>query len=351
MKTKMRKFLLPAAAAFALAFAAQSQAQEARSFPAPTTVSEQMAATVTAPPSQVWLKAPADAKEWSELQKRNAEGGAKLALGLAQRTGVKIEEGKIAGVTVRTLTPPAIDEDKKDKIIYAIHGGGYVLGGGAGGVTEGLLMAHFGHYKVIAVDYRLAPEHPYPAAIEDAFAVYKELVKQYGAENIAVLGTSTGGAMTLILALQAIQSGTPLPAALMSGTPWTEIGKVGDSYFTNDGVDNVLVTYDGLIDASAKAYANGADYKDPLVSPMYAKDEDLAKFPPTLLFSGTRDLFLSNTARMHERLLLNDAEAELIVYEAMSHAQYYLNFEAPETATHYELLCQFLDKNLLKAKK
>ena len=193
----------------------------------------------------------------------------------------------------------------------------------------------------------MAPDHPFPAAIDDAFSVYKELVKEYGAENIAVFGTSTGGAMTLILSLQAHEAGISQPKALVSGTPWADLDKIGDSYFVNDGVDNVLGNYDHLIKAAAQAYANGADLKDPLLSPVYASDEALKNFPSTLLISGTRDLFLSNTVRMHKRLLLNDVNTDLVVYEALSHAQYYLNANAPETIEHYEIINKFLDKNFV----
>ncbi len=345
---KTRKIILAFTAVIALAFAAQSGAEEARRFPAPATVSPQMARTVEAKASSFWYREPKTAEEWDAAIKGFEKSGGKYALEIAAKYGVSITEEKIAGVTVRMLAPKAVDADKKDKIIYFIHGGGYVFGGGESGTTEGTHMAYYGRCNVAAVDYRLAPEHPYPAAIDDAFAVYKELVKKYGAENIAVLGTSTGGAMTLILALQAIEAGAPLPAALIAGTPWSDMDKIGDTYFTNDGVDNVLGTYDRLVKASAEAYADGADYKDPLLSPVYADDADLAKFPPTLLISGTRDLFLSNTARMHTRLLLNGADSELIVYEALSHAQYYLNTDAPETADHYKLLTQYLDEYLLK---
>lgn len=344
---KMKRVVLTFIAAAALCAASAAGADEARHFPAPSTVSPEMAAAVNVKAGALWYSDPKSGDEWRAIQKSFEDMGGKGAATLAEKFGVTITEEKIAGVTVRTLTPQTVDEDKKDKIIYYIHGGGYVLGGGAAGTAEGVLMAALDNYKVAAVDYRLAPQHPYPAAIDDAFAVYKELVKKYGADNIAVLGTSTGGAMTLILALQCIQNGVPTPAALISGTPWSDMDKIGDSYVTNDGVDNVLGTYGHLLKAAAGAYARGADLKEPLISPVYAKDGELAKFPPTLLVTGTRDLFLSNTARMHKRLLMNGAEAELLVYEALSHAQYYLVPEAPETNDHYKLMDMFLDEHFL----
>lgn len=345
---KMKRFILTFAAIAAICAASAAGADEARHFPAPSTVSPEMAAAVDKKAGELWYSEPKSVEEWNKITGGYTEWAAPHAVETAKQLGVTITEEKIAGVTVRTLTPKTIDEDKKDKIIYYIHGGGYVFGEGVAGTTEGTLMAYYNNYKVVAVDYRLAPEHPYPAAIDDAFAVYKELVKKYGAENIAVLGTSTGGAMTLILALQAIEGGVPVPAALISGTPWSDMDKIGDSYVTNDGVDNILGTYDHLIKASAEVYANGADLKDPLISPIYAKGEELAQFPPTLLVTGTRDLFLSNTARMHKLLLMNGAEAELLVYEAMSHAQYYLVPDAPETADHHKLMDMFLDEHFLK---
>ena len=255
-----------------------------------------------------------------------------------------MQEGSLGGVRVYTLTPEKLAKDKAGKVIFYIHGGGYILGHGVAGIGEAVLMAGLEGYKVVCVDYRMAPEHPYPAAIDDAFRAYKALLETTPAENVAVFGTSTGGGMTLVLGIQAARAGVPMPAALIAGTPWADLTKTGDSYVTMEGVDNILGTYDGLIRTAAELYAGGADMKDPLLSPVYAEEATLAKFPPTLLVSGTRDLFLSNTVRMHERLLLADRHAELIVYEALSHAQYYLNPKAPETKTHYRLLGKFLER-------
>lgn len=313
-------------------------------FPAPTTVSETMAAAVAAPVADLWIKAPKSVSDWQAIASEYAETVGQSALNQAKALDVDVQTTQIASVNVNVLTPKSIDQGKADKIIFYIHGGGYVLGDGISGIVEALPMASDHHYKVFCVDYRMALEFPFPAAIDDAFAVYQELVKSYGADNIAVMGTSTGGAMALILALQAHAAKVNMPAALISGTPWSDMDKIGDSYFVNDGVDNVLGTYDGLIKTAVDYYAQGHDLKDPLLSPVYASDDALQAFPPTLLISGTRDLFLSNTVRMHTRLLLNKAPAELIVYEALSHAQYYFVANAPETENHYRLLGDFLNR-------
>lgn len=343
----MKKRLVLLIAALATLYPAPVFAEAARRFPVPDTVSPQMAQSVKAPAPLLWSSKPENPDEWRALTEEAFKAGEKSAKALADRLKLSVKKEVIAGVPVYIITPPQIDEDKKDKILYFIHGGGYVLGAGMSGTPEGLLMAHYNHYRVAAVDYRMAPDFPFPAAIEDAFAAYKAIAEKYGAQNIAVFGTSTGGAMTLILALQALKAGAPLPKALISGTPWADLGKTGDSYFTNDGVDNVLGTYDHLLKAAAETYAAGEDFKNPLLSPVYADGSALGRFPPTLLVSGTRDLFLSNTVRMHLRLLENGAEASLIVYEALSHAQYYLDADAPETAVHYRLLGGFLAKHLL----
>lgn len=343
----MRKPLISFLIISTLAFTGLSYAHPEH-YPAPSTVSEQLAVSVNAPSAALWLNNPKSTQEWQAIAKNYAQESGKAALTAAKASHVTVSEQQLAGVPVFTLTPPKIDKAKSDKVIYYIHGGGYILGHGVGQISEALPLAAEHGYRVVSVDYRMAPENPFPAAIDDAFTVYRELVKTYDAQNIAVYGTSTGGAMTLILALQAAQANVTQPAALISGTPWADMDKIGDTYVTNEKVDNILTTYDALIRYAANVYSNGHNLKDPLISPVYAKTEDLKQFPATLLISGTRDLFLSNTVRMHKRLLMEKVHAELVVYEAMSHAQYYLNPQAPETADHYKILDQFLSRTLLK---
>ncbi len=204
------------------------------------------------------------------------------------------------------------------------------------------MMAGIGKFRVVYADYRLAPDFPYPAAIDDAVKVYRGLLETMPAERIGVFGTSTGGAMTLILTLRARAEGLPLPAAIAPGTPWTDLTKTGDSYFVNEGVDNVLISYDGWLGEAARVYAGGHDLKDPMLSPVYG---DVSGFPPTLLTSGTRDLFLSNTVRMHLKLRQAGVPADLIVFEGLSHAQYHMAL-MPEATFHFTELGRFFGRNL-----
>jgi acetyl esterase/lipase len=189
----------------------------------------------------------------------------------------------------------------------------------------------------------MPPDFPYPAAMDDAMALYKEVVKTTSAKKVGVFGTSTGGGMTLALVLRAKSEGLPLPAAIAPGTPWSDMTKTGDTYFANEMVDNVLVSNDGWLGDAANLYANGHDLKDPMLSPVYG---DLQGFPPTILTSGTRDLFLSNTVRVHRKLRAAGVVADLIVFEGQSHAQYLFAPDAPESKEHFTEVGAFFDKYL-----
>jgi monoterpene epsilon-lactone hydrolase len=226
-----------------------------------------------------------------------------------------------------------------------VHGGGYVFGPGEAATREAILMAGFGKFKVISIDYRMPPDFPYPAAMDDAMAVWKEVVKTNEAKKMAIFGTSTGGGMTLAMVLRARTEGLPLPGATAPGTPWSDMTKTGDTFFTNEKVDNILVSNEGWLGDAAKLYANGHDLKDPQLSPIYG---DLAGFPPTILTSGTRDLFLSNTVRVHRKLRQAGVVADLHVFEGQSHAQYAGDPDAPETKEHFGELTAFFDRHLAK---
>jgi monoterpene epsilon-lactone hydrolase len=316
-----------------------------RDVPVPETVSPAMQAVIARPLSPIWNAHPKSAEEWKTLVAKLAADTVATLPDMRQRLGVKVEPTTIAGVKTFIVTPEKIAEHNRGRLLFHLHGGGYVLAPGEAGTREAILAAGYIGIKAISVDYRMPPDFPYPAAMDDAMAVWKEVIKTTDPKKIAVFGTSTGGGMTLALALRAKQEGVALPAATAPGTPWSDMTKTGDTFFTNEMVDNVLVSNDGWLGDAAKLYAAGHDLRDPQLSPVYG---DFQGFPPTILTSGTRDLFLSNTVRVHRKLRAAGVEAELIVFEGQSHAQYYADPFGPETKEHFAELAQFFDRHLAK---
>ena len=340
-------FFCGALLAFALCFNVSARDIPARSLPLPEAASPELKKAIEADASAIpWQLEPKDAAAWKELVQRAAAMTEKHVPGLLKLLEVKCEKSTLGGVPVFLLEPRALPAAHADKVLLFFHGGGYVFSPGMAGLPEGIYMAAIGKYRVVAVDYRMAPDAPYPAALDDAVAVYKALLTSHPAKNIGVFGSSTGGGMTLALCLRAKKEGLPMPGAIAPGTPWSDLSKTGDSYFANAHVDDVLVRYEGLLEGMAKAYAAGHDLKEPLLSPIYG---DMKDFPPTILGTGTRDLFLSNTARTHRKLREAGVMADLLVIEGLSHWQYVLlPPNAPETQYYFSEVAKFFETHLGK---
>lgn len=312
--------------------------------PVPNTVSHQLQRLIASPAPSWWDNQPQSTEEWKLMVRERAQAVSVLLPNLHKKMHVSVQKDEMAGIPIYWVTPKTIHPRNRSRILLHFHGGGYVFNPGEAGTLEAIYMAGYGNIKVISVDYRMPPDYPYPAAIDDAVAVYRELLKTYPADKIGVFGLSTGGGITLSLILRAKQEKLPLPAAIAPGTPWTDLTKTGDSYYTNDGIDNFLVSYDGWLQKAALLYANGHNLKDPFLSPIYG---NVKGFPPTLLTAGTRDLFLSNTVRMHLKLRKEGVIADLIIFEGLSHAQYcMMEYDAPETVFHFTQLSQFFDQYL-----
>jgi acetyl esterase/lipase len=171
---------------------------------------------------------------------------------------------------------------------------------------------------VWAVDYRMPPDHPHPAPLDDCVTAYRALLEVREPHEVVVGGASAGGNLAAALILRARDEGLPLPAAAVLITPELDLTESGDSFRTNLGVDTVLAR--SLMPANL-LYASGHDLADPYLSPLFG---DFTKgFPPTLLACGTRDLFLSNTVRMHRALRAAGVSAELHVQEAAPHGGFF----------------------------
>jgi acetyl esterase/lipase len=316
----------------------------ARVIPVPQDVSAQAQALVGAPyRAPAWDANPGSADAWRTLVTKLADAAIPGVRHSEEVLGVTVQPATIGGVKAFILTPKQMPPLHQNQLIINVHGGGYVYGPGESGLQEAVLLCGIGGYKVIEFDYRMPPDAPYPAAMDDAMAVYRAALQMTDPAHLAIEGTSTGGGMTLAMILRAKAEGLPLPAAIAPGTPWADLTETGDSYRTNEWVDSVLVSYDGYLTHAAQLYANGHDLKDPQLSPIYG---DFHGFPPTFLTTGTRDLFLSNTVRTQRKLRQAGVTAELNVFEGFSHAQYLFDVSAPETREAFGDIAAFFDRYL-----
>lgn len=314
-----------------------------RSLPVPDTVSPQMQRIIGEPLSLRWKLQPESAADWKAIVDKATLATVAGLPRLRDALGVTVESGTLGGVHVFVVTPKSIPRRNKDRVLLHFHGGFRVFNPGEAGTAEAIFMAGFGGFRVISVDYRMPPDFPFPAALDDAVSVYRDVLKSTPAQKIGIFGTSAGGSLIFTTLLRAKMENMPMPGAIAPGTPTVDLTKTGDSLFTNAMVDNVLVTQDGFIRATALLYASGRDLKDPLLSPIYG---DVHGFPPTILTSGTRDLYLSNTVRMHRKLRAAGVEALLQVWEGQSHAQYIRDVNAPETKEYHDEVARFFDQHL-----
>jgi acetyl esterase/lipase len=286
--------------------------------------------------------APTTTAEWKARVEEAARATIATLPELRAKLGVSVEATTIAGVKAFIVSPRQARNPRHT--LLHLHGGVRVLNPGEAGTREAILMAGLGGFKSISVDYRMPPDFPFPAALDDAVAVYRELLRSLEPRSLGVYGTSAGGSLTLTTLLRAKMEGLPMPGAIAPGTPTVDLSRTGDSLFTNCFVDNVLGTQDGFIRETAILYANGRDLKDPLLSPIYG---DVTGFPPAILTTGTRDLYLSNTVRMHRKLRAAGVEAVLQAWEGQSHAQYLADVDAPETREYHEEVARFFDRHLV----
>ena len=317
----------------------------AKTIRVPDTVSPALQAIIAQPLRTNWDKPPTTPDGWKQLSDGFATLAAPQIGPMSERLRVSVAPTTIDGVRAYTITPADMPAANRDRIAIHVHGGCYVLNPREAALPEAMLLAGFGRMTVIAVDYRMPPEAFFPAALDDGMTVYKAVLRTTAPGRIAVFGSSAGGALTLEMMLRAKADGLPLPGAIAPGTPMSDATQRGDSFQTNAMVDNVLVSPTGFCDAATKFYAAGHDLADPLLSPI---NGDVRGFPPTILTTGTRDLLLSNTVRMHRKLRQAGVEAALQVFEGQSHAQFYRDDRIPEVREAFEEIASFFDRHLAR---
>jgi len=287
----------------------------ARAIEPPVTISTEartaLAAGATTPP----ISRPAlnDLEGWRRAKEASEAFWEPLAAQMLAACRCRIETQRISGVTTYRCTPAEPDNASQPLYLY-FHGGAFVFGAGRFAMAFGAKAADELGMTTLSVDYRTPPEHPFPAALEDGFAVYRELFAGAAGRRIVVGGVSAGANVAAAVTLLIRDWGLPPPAALVLLTPEVDLTEAGDTFRTNELLDVFLKA--GLPECNA-LYAAGHELTDPYLSPLFA---DFARgFPPTLIQSGTRDLFLSNSVLMHRKLRRAGIEAELHVWEAMPH--------------------------------
>lgn len=314
---------------------AEGTAHVTRVVPVPTTVSAQAQKALARRVSDT--VAPESLAE----RRRNTDAWQRRA-GEKSRSlyPVNIREEMVAGVATKVITPVRIPENKNGRVLINLHGGGF--NSDSGSLTETIPIANLAQTRVVAVLYRLAPERPFPAAVDDGIAVFKELLKKYEPRSIGLYGTSAGAILTAEVAVKLRQLGLPLPRALGIFSGMGDFSRHGDSeaIYALDGFSGPLQPPSK--DLHRSAYIGGTDVKDPVLSPLYA---DLRRFPPTLFVTSTRDLLLSGTTILHRAFLRSGVDARLVVFEALPHA-FWNDAELPESKEAYEAMAAFFDKNL-----
>ena len=315
---------------------------EAQTIPPPRAASAQARAYLATP---FWAGErarldPDDLPAWKAAIAVVDEMFAPLAKAMLAEAKAGVEKTSIAGVTVYVATPHHVESARRDQAHLYIHGGGWAFMGGAACGGQGAQQAARFGLKTYAVDYRNPPEHRFPAALDDCVAVYRELLKRHRPEDIVISGGSAGGNLAAATALRIRDEGLPWPAAIGLLTPCTDGALVSDTLATNAQLDSVL-TPEAMAEFWA-VYAGAHERTDPYLSPVYG---DFSKgFPPTLLQSGTRDLLLSDTVRLHRALRQAGALAELHVFEAMPHGGF--GGSSPEDVDLNAELKAFFERHL-----
>ena len=230
--------------------------------------------------------------------------------------GVTVTPTEMAGRPAAWSEAPGADATR---VLLFLHGGGYCSGSLRSHRTMAAWIALSAGIRVLALEYRLAPEHPFPAGLEDALAAFRALRAQgVAADRIAVGGDSAGGGMTLALALSLKAAGEALPGCLWLASPWVDLALTGASLEAKDAVDPLI--HRGYLEELAVAYAGTADRRAPLVSPLYARPADLAGLPPVLIQVGSSETLLDDAVRMAGALGGAGVPVTLEVWPEMIHA-------------------------------
>lgn len=258
-----------------------------------------------------------------------------LNKGRAKRFGVDVTKGRIAGVPVKHVRKQGIDAESDQRLLINFHGGGFVVDSGS--LTETIPIAGMTGIPVVTVFYRMAPEHPFPAAVDDALAVYRDALMHRRASAIGIYGSSAGAVLTLQLLARIKAEGLPMPAAAGFFSGAGDLGVVGDCEAYLPPIMGARSAAETLADYCAETSRD-----DPLLSPLRG---DLSGLPPILAMTSTRDQLLSHTIIADLALREAGVDVDLRVYEGMAHA-FWAWIECPETDVALAAQAEFFTTHL-----
>jgi acetyl esterase/lipase len=253
---------------------------------------------------------------------------------------VKTTEVEVGGVKCFWAASPKAS--REDVVVVYFHGGAYMYGSGEDAAA--VLLPVYEELSVcgLSVDYRLAPRYPFPAAVNDAVAVYRGLLTQgYAPGKIAFAGASAGGGLALATALSLKDAGDPLPAAIAVIGPWVDFPATGDSIITIKDWDTWYDLDDEAV--TIRAYAGDHDLRNPLISPLYG---DFTGFPPLLVQTGTREIGLSECVCLAQKARRQGVDVTLDVWDGMWHVWHMMWPDIPESRDACHDIAVFLDKHL-----
>lgn len=224
---------------------------------------------------------------------------------------IAVYDIRLGGVPAYKVIPQGAPEDK---LIFVLHGGGYVMGGGEYCRFAGVGIARTTGCMAVSVDYALAPEHPFPAGLDDAYAAYRALIEQgFSPSNIVFYGDSAGGGLCLSLCHRLKDTGMPLPAAVVALSPATDLTGVGESRTSKLKVDRL---FSKGVKGVAEMYAPGQELRQPYISPFYG---DFSGFPPLRIYVGENEILLSDSLDVAEKAYRQGVDAMVQVWAGMFH--------------------------------
>jgi monoterpene epsilon-lactone hydrolase len=258
----------------------------------------------------IWAIQPLPSTRWSiTYQRTQLERLARLA---HVPEDVVMQATNAGALKAAWFTPR---EHDPERVILYFHGGAYMIGSINTHREITALIARYASQRLLSVEYRLAPEHPYPAALEDAHSAYFWLIQQgYDPSKISLAGDSAGGGLCMSLMLSLRDAGDPLPAAAALLSPWADLAGAGESLRTRMGIDPLFHPSD--LPRAAAHYLNGQDPRNPLISPVYA---NLHGLPPVLIQVGDQEILLSDATRLYHGLHRAGGEADLTVWPGLWH--------------------------------